>query len=78
MADFLKGSFKAIVAGLAAAIAFAIPVVDDGLKPSEGLGIAGAFLTAYIATYFVKNRGPKAPVPDNSVVPEGDREPRLF
>lgn len=35
---------KAIAGGLAAGLAFAIPVVDDGLVPSEVLGIALAII----------------------------------
>lgn len=46
---------KAVAAGLAAGIAFAVPVVDDGLKPSEILGIAGAMLTGAGIVYRVPN-----------------------
>lgn len=35
---------KAIAGGLVASLTAAIPVVDDGLTPSEGLGIALAFI----------------------------------
>lgn len=35
----------AIAGGLAAALTVAIPLVDDGLAPSEALSIALAFLT---------------------------------
>lgn len=35
---------KAVAGGIAAALAFAVPVVDDGLAPSEVLGIALAFI----------------------------------
>lgn len=51
---------KAIVAGLAAAIAFAIPIVDDGLVASEVLGILAAFLAGGGVTWTVPNR-PKNP-----------------
>lgn len=47
---------KAILAGLAAAISFAIPVVDDGITPSEGLGILLAGLTAGGVVYTVPNK----------------------
>lgn len=59
--DFVKGSLKAVVSGAAAAIAFAVPVVDDGLVPSETLGIISAFLVAFTAVYFTNNTGPMAP-----------------
>lgn len=48
---------KAVVAGAIAAIAFATPLVDDGVTASEGLGIAGAFLVAWQAVYWIKNGG---------------------
>ena len=46
---------KAIVGGIASAIAFAIPVVDDGVLASEALGIALAFLTGAGVVYTVPN-----------------------
>ncbi len=46
---------KAFAAGAVAAIAFAIPVVDDGLRASEVLGIAGAFLAGLGVVYRVPN-----------------------
>lgn len=49
---------KAIVAGLVAGISYAVPVVDDGLVPSEGLGIALAALVAWQAVYWTPNRKP--------------------
>lgn len=48
---------KAILAGLASAISFAIPVVDDGLTPSEGLGIVLAGLIGGGVVGVVKNTG---------------------
>ena len=42
--DPVSAYAKAIVGALVAAIAFAIPVVDDGLVWSEVLGILGAAL----------------------------------
>lgn len=42
--DFIRRYYKAIFGGLGASIAFAIPVVDDGLIASEVLGIILAFL----------------------------------
>lgn len=47
---------KSVAAGIAAGIAFAVPVVDDGLKPSEILGIAGAVLAGAGIVYGVPNR----------------------
>lgn len=52
----LKPYAKAILAGLAAAISFAIPCVDDGLTASESLGIALAGLTALGIVYQVPNK----------------------
>lgn len=46
---------KAIVGGVAAAVAFAIPVVDDGLLLSEVLGIVLAGLTGAGVTWVVPN-----------------------
>lgn len=46
---------KAIVAALIAGASFAIPVVDDGLTTSEGLGIAVAALTALATVWAVPN-----------------------
>ncbi len=47
---------KAVAAGFAAALAFCIPVVDDGLAPSEVAGIALAFLGGAGIVYRVPNR----------------------
>lgn len=47
---------KAILSGLIAAISFAIPCVDDGLIPSEVLGIVLAGLTGLGIVYAVPNR----------------------
>lgn len=56
---FNKAITAAVLAGVAAALAFAIPVVDDGLTTSEILGIVLAFLTGAGvtggATYQVRN-----------------------
>lgn len=60
---------KALVGGAASAIAFAIPVVDDGLLVSEILGIALAFLTGAGAVYAVPN-GPTSP-PGRHAAPGG-------
>ena len=51
----MKPYLKAIVGGLTSAISFAIPVVDDGLVASEGLGSALAFLIGLGVTYAVPN-----------------------
>jgi|JI10StandDraft_1071094.scaffolds.fasta_scaffold943590_2 hypothetical protein len=52
----MKEQMKAIVAGAVAGLAFAIPVVDDGLVASEILGIALAVLTGHQAVYWTKNK----------------------
>lgn len=54
--DSLNPYMKAVVGGLVAGIAFAIPVVDDGLTVSEILGIALAALTGLGVVYQVPNR----------------------
>lgn len=52
----MKSYAKSIMAGLAAAISFAIPVVDNGITPSEGLGILLAGLTAGGIVWTVPNK----------------------
>lgn len=47
---------KAIVGGLVAGLSYAIPVVDDGLVPSEGLGIALAFIVGLGVVGMVPNQ----------------------
>jgi hypothetical protein len=47
---------KAVVAGLVAGLSFAVPVVDDGLAASEGLGIVLAALVGWQTVYWTKNR----------------------
>jgi membrane protease YdiL (CAAX protease family) len=56
----LRRTAKAYVAAAVAAITFAIPLSDDGLKPSEALGIALSGLVAWQAVYWTP-RGSKAP-----------------
>ena len=51
----LKPYLKSLVGGLTAGISFAIPVVDDGVLPSEGLGIVLAFLVGLGVVYAVPN-----------------------
>jgi len=55
---------KAVLAGLVAAISFAIPVVDDGLVASEVLGIILAGLTGlgvvYRAPRYRREKGERA------------------
>ena len=53
--ESLKPYAKAFAGGLVTAIAFAVPVVDDGLLASEILGIAGAFLAGLGVVYRVPN-----------------------
>lgn len=52
---------KALLSGTIAAVSFAVPVVDDGVKPSEGLGIALAFLIGLGIVAVVPNRKPASP-----------------
>ena len=61
--------FKALTAALIAGASAAIPLVDDGLTASEGLGIAVAFLTALSAVYAVPNKDPQAEHQAESVQP---------
>ena len=51
----MKGQMKAIVAGAVAGLSFAVPVVDDGVLPSEGLGIVLAALIGWQAVYWTSN-----------------------
>lgn len=51
----MKKQMKAIVAGLVAGLSFAVPVVDDGVLPSEGLGIVLAALIGWQAVYWTSN-----------------------
>lgn len=53
----MKGQLKAIVAGVIAALSFAIPVVDDGVVPSEVGGILLAGVIAWQSVYWIKNGG---------------------
>ena len=61
--------FKAIVGAVIAGASAAIPLVDDGLTVSEGLGVAVAFLTALSVVYAVPNKDPQAEHQDESVQP---------
>lgn len=47
---------KSVLAGLIAGCSAAIPMVDDGLTASEGLGIVLAFLTGLGIVYAVPNK----------------------
>jgi hypothetical protein len=47
---------KAIAGGLTTSLGFAIPLVDDGLLPSECLGIVAAFVAGFQAVYWTRNR----------------------
>lgn len=52
----MKGQLKALTAGVVAGLSFAIPVVDDGVVPSEVGGILLAFVVAWQSVYWVKNK----------------------
>lgn len=51
----MKAYAKAIVGALVAAASFAAPVVDDGLAPSEVLGILLAALVGFQTVYWTSN-----------------------
>lgn len=53
---WIAARWKAFAAGIAAGIAYAIPVVDDGLTSSEILGITLAALIGWGVTWAVPNR----------------------
>ena len=57
----VKPYAKAVVAALVAGASFAIPVIDDGLVPSEVLGIAVATLTAFGVVFAVPNKDADEP-----------------
>ena len=62
----VKPYAKAVVAALVAGASFAIPVIDDGLVPSEVLGIAVATLTAFGVVFAVPNQAePEGPDPED-------------
>jgi hypothetical protein len=65
----LKPMMKSLVGALVAALAFAIPVVDDGVTLSEALGILLAGLTGLGVVYAVPNKDPLARRQDESVQP---------
>lgn len=46
---------KAYVAGAIAALAFAVPGVDDGFTLSEALGAVAAFLVGFQGVYWTTN-----------------------
>ena len=46
---------KAYVGGAVAALSYAVPVVDDGMLPSEVLGVLLAALVGFQAVYWVSN-----------------------
>lgn len=56
-----KLNWSAIAGGLATALAWAIPIVDDGLKLSEVLGIVLAFLTGMGIVYGTPDKPVKPP-----------------
>lgn len=56
----IKPYLKALGAGLIAAVAFLTPALDDDdLSKKELAGIAGAFVTAAVTTYFVPYQSTK-------------------
>jgi hypothetical protein len=65
----MQSYLKAIVAGLIAAISYAIPVVDDGLKASEALAIILAALVGSGVVYAVPNKDPRGERQEESVQP---------
>ncbi len=55
MRDFVRSTATAWVAAGVAALGYLVPVVDDGLTASEGLGAALAALVAWQAVYWTRN-----------------------
>lgn len=52
----MKQYAKAIVGALVAAVSAAVPIVDDGVLPSEALTIGLAFLVGLGAVWAVPNK----------------------
>ena len=52
----MKAYAKAIVGGALAALAFAIPVVDDGISLADALGIVLAALAGFQGVYWTTNK----------------------
>lgn len=65
----MKSYAKSLLSGVIAACSYAIPVVDDGLAPSEALGIVLAGLVGLGVVYAVPNRDPRGVRQDESVQP---------
>lgn len=63
MIDQLAPYAKAFAAGLAGALVVLVPVIDDGLTPSECLWAAVAFLANLGITYAVPNKPKPSPSP---------------
>lgn len=61
MSEHLAPVAKALAGALAAALAFAIPVVDDGLAVSEVLGVTLAFLGGLGIVYAAPANRPRRP-----------------
>jgi len=51
----LRRAAKAYVGAAVAALSYAVPVVDDGILPSEALGVVLAALVGFQAVYWVSN-----------------------
>jgi hypothetical protein len=61
--NFVKGSAKAIYAGIVAGLSAAIANASNGFTVEEWLGTILAAIVGFGGTYWVTNSGPKAPVP---------------
>lgn len=57
----LRPYAKAVAGGLTGALMFAIPCVDDGILPSEALGIALAFIGGLGIVYAAPRNQPPKP-----------------
>ena len=74
MTNFVKGSAKAIYAGVVAGLTAAIANASNGYTVEEWLGTALAAITGFGGVYWITNTGPKAP--DNvHPVPVGEDQP---
>lgn len=61
-AELLRGSAKAVLGGVVAAVSTAAVAASDGaISSGEWWGVAAAGVVALGSVYGIKNTGPKAP-----------------
>ena len=77
MKDFVKGSAKAIYAGVVAGLTAGIANASNGFTTEEWLGTALAVVTGFGGVYWITNSGPLAPQNKNDVPDPQDRLPGL-